>query len=45
MNKKNAWDQKTEIGIAEGSVEEIFLKEITSAIKKSKLEKASELQR
>ena len=40
MNKVNAWDQKTEIGIIEGPVEKVFLKEITSAMKKMKLGKA-----
>ena len=25
MNKENAWDQKTEIGIGEGSVKEVYL--------------------
>ena len=43
MNKENAWDQKTDIGIVEGPVEEVFLEEITSAIKKMKLGKASGL--
>ena len=39
INKENAWDQKTEIGI----VEEVSIKEIKSAIKKMKLGKASGL--
>ena len=43
MNKENAWDQKTEIGIVEGPVEEVSLEEITSAMKKIKLGKASGL--
>ena len=43
MNKENAWDQKTKIGIVEGPVEEVSLEEITSAIKKMKLGKASGL--
>ena len=42
-NKENAWDQKTEIDIVEGSMEELSLGEITSAIKKMKLGKASGL--
>ena len=32
MNKENAWNQKTEIDIVEGSVEEVSIKEITSVI-------------
>ena len=43
MNKENAWDQKTEIGLVEGPVEEVSLEVITSAIKKMKLGKASKL--
>ena len=43
MNKENAWDLKTEIGIVEGPVEEVSLEEITIAIKKMKLVKASGL--
>ena len=43
MNKENAWDQKTEIGIVEGAVEEVSLEEITKAMKKMKLGKASGL--
>ena len=43
MNKENARDQNTEIGIVEGSVEKISLQEITSAMKKMKLGKASAL--
>ena len=43
MNKENAWDQKTEIGIMEGPVREVFLEKITSAMKKMKLGKASGL--
>ena len=34
MNKENKWDQKTEIGVVKGPVEEVSLKEIISAIKK-----------
>ena len=34
MNKENVWDQKTEIGTVECLVEEVFLEEITSAMKK-----------
>ena len=43
MNKENAWNQKTEIGIVEGPVEELFFEEITSAMKKIKLGKAAGL--
>ena len=43
MNKENAMDQKTDIGIVEGPVEEVFLEVITSPIKKMKLGKASGL--
>ena len=43
MNKKNVWDQKTEIGIVEGPVKEVFLEEITIAMKKIKLWKTSGL--
>ena len=43
MNKENAWDQKTEIGIVEGLVGEISIEEITNAVKKMKLEKSSGL--
>ena len=43
MNKENAWDQKTEIGIVEGPMEEVSLEEITIAMKKMKLGKASEV--
>ena len=42
-NKKNAWDQYTKIGIVEGPVEEISIEEITCAMKKMKLGKASRL--
>ena len=45
MNKKNAWDQKTKIIIVEDPVEEVFLEEITSAMKKIKLGKASGLSK
>ena len=41
MNKENVWDQNTEIGIVEGLAEEVSLKEITSAMNKMKLGKAS----
>ena len=41
INKKNAWDQKTKINMVEGPVEEVSLEEITIAIKKMKLGKAS----
>ena len=34
INKENAWDQKTKIGIVESPMEEVSLEEITSAIKK-----------
>ena len=40
MNKNNAWDQKTEIGIVEGPVEKVSLEKITNAMKKMKLGKA-----
>ena len=40
MNKENAWDQKAEISIVEGPMEEISLEEITNAIKKMKSGKA-----
>ena len=43
MNKENAWDQKTKIGIVEGLVEEVSLEEITNVIKKMKFGKASGL--
>ena len=43
INKENAWDQKTEINIKEGPVKKVFLEEITIAMKKMKLGKASEL--
>ena len=43
MNKENAWDQKTEIGIVENLVEEVSIEKITSATKKMKLGKASGL--
>ena len=43
VNKENAWDQKTEIGMVKDPVKEVSLEEITSAIKKMKLEKASGL--
>ena len=43
INKENAQDQKTETGILEIPVEEVFLEEITSAMKKMKLGKASGL--
>ena len=43
INKENAWDQKTDIGIVKGPVEEASLKEITSVMKKMKLGKASGL--
>ena len=43
MHKENAWNQKTEIGIVEGPVEKVSLKEITSAMKKMKLGKTSGL--
>ena len=43
INKVNAWDQKTEIGIMEGPVEEVSLQEKTSAMKKVKLGKTSGL--
>ena len=39
MKKENVWDQKTEIGMVEGSVEEVFLEEITYTMKKMKLRK------
>ena len=41
MMNKNAWDQKTKIGIVESPVAEVSLEEITSAVKKIKLGKAS----
>ena len=41
----DAWDQKTEIGIAEDSVEEVFIEEITGATKEMKLEKHLDFQR
>ena len=40
INKENAWDQKTDFGVVKGPVEEVFLDEITIAIKKMKLGKA-----
>ena len=40
MNKENAWDQKTEIVIVEGPMEEVSLEEIIRAMKKIKLRKA-----
>ena len=40
MKKENVWDQKIEIGMVEGSVEEVFLEEITYTMKKMKLRKA-----
>ena len=43
INKENTWDQKTEISKVEGPVEEVFIKEITIAMKKIKLGKASGL--
>ena len=43
MNKENAWDQKTDVGIVEGPVKEVYLEEITIAMKKIKLEKSSGL--
>ena len=43
MNKENAQDQKIEIGTAEGPVKQVSLEEITIAMKKMKLGKASEL--
>ena len=43
INKENAWNQKTEIGIVEGLAEKVFIEEITSAMKKMKLGKASRL--
>ena len=43
MKKKNAWDQKTKIGIVRGAVEEVSLEKITSAMKKMKTGKASGL--
>ena len=43
MNKENALDQNIEIGIVEGPMEEISLEEITIAMKKMKLGKASGL--
>ena len=42
MNKENAWDQKTEIGIVEGPGEKVSL-EKTSTMKKMKWGKASGL--
>ena len=45
INKENAWDQKTEINIVEDLVEEVSLEEITNAMKKMKLGKASGPQR
>ena len=42
MNKENAQDQKIEIG-TEGPVKQVSLEEITIAMKKMKLGKASEL--
>ena len=45
INKENAWDQKTEISVVEGPVEKVSLAEITSAIKKMKLAKASGLSK
>ena len=44
VDKENAWDQKTEIDIVEGPVEEVSLEEITSALKKMKLGKVSGLR-
>ena len=41
LNKENAWDQKTEIDIMEGPVKEVSLEEITIAMKKTKLRKAT----
>ena len=43
MIKENAWDQKTEIGIVEGPVEEVSLEETIIATKKMKSGKASHL--
>ena len=43
MNKENACDQKTDVGIVEGPVKEVYLEEITIAMKKIKLEKSSGL--
>ena len=43
MNKENAWDQKTKIGIVDSPVKEVSLEEITIAVKKMKLGKASRL--
>ena len=43
MNKENAQDQKTEIGIVEGLVKEVSSEEITSVMKKIKLGKGSKL--
>ena len=43
INKENAWNQKTKIGIVEGLEEKVFIEEITSAMKKMKLGKASRL--
>ena len=41
MNKENVLDQKTEIDILESPVEEVSFEEITSAMKKMRLGKAS----
>ena len=43
INKKNAQDQKTEIFIVKGPVEEVFIEEITSVMKNMQLGKASGL--
>ena len=45
MHKKNACDQKTEIVIMEGPVEEVVIEEITSVMKNMQLGKASGLSR
>ena len=45
MNKKKGWDQKTKIGIVEGPVEEVSLKELTSAMKKMKSGKHLDFQK
>ena len=37
INKENAWDQKTDFGVVKGPVEEVFLEEITIAIKKNEI--------
>ena len=43
MNEQNTWEQKMEIGIVKGSVKEVSLEEITIAMKKMKIGKASGL--